>query len=241
MILYIYDTIMRGMSEAVTLEEVLNKSRSVVFNQDCMEGMASLPDNHFDLAVVDPPYGIGAGERRGDTGKNKHIKQREYKYGDWDKQPPSQVYFDTLKRISKNQIIWGGNYFDLGQSKCYIVWNKKNGDNFYADCELAWASFDSAVRMFEYRWFGFLQEHCGNDKEHRIHPTQKPIALYDWIYKNYLPEGGKVIDTHLGSGSNRIAAYKAGNIDFTGYEIDKDYYEAQEKRFKQHISQLKLF
>lgn len=206
---------------------------------DCLLEMKKFPDKFFDLAIVDPPYGINAALRRGDTGKNRHIKQKDYKYGDWDSKSPDLEYFHELRRVSKNQIIWGGNYFDLGASKCYIVWNKKNGENLYADCELAWASFDSAVRMFEYRWFGFLQEKSGDAKEERIHPTQKPVDLYKWILKNYAKEGDKILDTHLGSGSSRIAAYDMG-FEFWGYEIDKYYFEAQEKRFKQHISQLTL-
>jgi site-specific DNA-methyltransferase (adenine-specific) len=211
-----------------------------VFNRDCMEAMKEFPDKFFELAIVDPPYGIGAGKRRGDTGKNKHIKQKDYKYGDWDSKRPDLEYFHELRRVSVNQIIWGGNYFDLGPSQCYVVWNKKNGENLYADCELAWASFNSAVRMFEYRWFGFLQEKSGDEKEERIHPTQKPIALYKWLLKNYAKEGDKILDTHLGSGSSRIAADQMG-FDFWGYELDKDYFEASVKRFNQYKAQTTLF
>lgn len=127
----------------------------------------------------------------------------------------------------------------MNPSSCWIVWDKQNSADF-ADCELAYTSFNSAVRKFSFRWNGMLQQDMKN-KEQRIHPTQKPVALYDWIYKNYLPEGGKVIDTHLGSGSNRIAADKAGNIDFTAYELDKDYFEAQEKRWSNYKAQLKMF
>jgi site-specific DNA-methyltransferase (adenine-specific) len=207
---------------------------------DCMEYMKTVPDKHFDLGIVDPPYGINAGRRRGDTGKNKHIKQKDYDYGEWDSSPPDDEYFSELKRVSKNQIIWGGNYFNLGASKCYIVWNKKNGDNYYADCELAWASFDSAVRMFEYRWFGFLQEKSGDAKEDRIHPTQKPVDLYRWLLKNYAKEGDKILDTHLGSGSIAIACHDY-KFELVGCELDKDYYEAACKRFKNHVAQQKLF
>ena len=155
---------------------------------------------------------------------------------EWDMNPPDATYFKELIRISINQVIWGGNYFldHLGSSRCFLVWDKMNGTNPMADAELAWTSYDKSVRMFR-------MHHFSQGYDAKIHPTQKPVKLYDWIYKNYLPQGGKVIDTHLGSGSNRIAADKAGNIDFTGFELDKDYYEAQEKRWKGFKAQTRLF
>jgi site-specific DNA-methyltransferase (adenine-specific) len=213
---------------------------SIVENRDCMEAMAEFPDKFFDLAVVDPPYGIeiniSMGRRKGDKKSNYH------KFAGNDKEIPTAEYFDQLFRVSKNQIIWGGNYMieHLYASSCWVIWDKLNGASDFADCEMAWTSFDTAVRKFAYRWAGMLQGNMAN-KENRIHPTQKPVALYDWIYKNYLPQGGKVLDTHLGSGSNRIAAHKAGNIDFWGYELDEDYYLAQEKRFDNYIKQTNLF
>jgi site-specific DNA-methyltransferase (adenine-specific) len=142
--------------------------------------------------------------------------------------------------VSTNQIIWGGNYFieHLKNTSCVVVWDKDNSGNF-ADCELAWTSFKSAVRKFQYRWNGMLQENMKN-KEYRQHPTQKPVALYEWILKNYAKPGDKILDTHLGSGSSRIAAYDA-DLDFTGYEIDEDYFNAQEARFKAHTSQIRIF
>ena len=155
---------------------------------------------------------------------------------------PEKPYWDELLRVSKNQIIWGANHFISKipfDSSCWIVWDKDNGKNDFADCELAWTSFNKAVRKFEFRWHGMLQGNMKN-KEQRIHPTQKPIPLYQWIYKNYLPGGGKVIDTHLGSGSNRIAADKAGNINFVGMELDKDYFDAQEKRWNNYKAQLTI-
>lgn len=213
---------------------------SEVFNEDCMIGMARYPDKYFDLAVVDPPYGIRQDGHR-ENNHSKLAKSKKYHKALWDQKRPDETYFKELFRISKNQIIWGANNYPeyLRQSPCWLVWDKNNSGNF-ADCELAYGSFDTSVRLFKYTWNGMLQENRA-DKEERIHPTQKPVALYDWIYKNYLPEGGKVIDTHLGSGSNRIAANKAGNIDFTGFELDKDYYEAQEKRWKGFIAQTRLF
>ena len=153
---------------------------------------------------------------------------------------PDDLYFIELFRVSKNQIIWGANHFGhLAPASCWVVWDKLTGDNGYADCELAWTSFDTAVRKFTFRWQGMLQGNM-SEKEERMHPTQKPVSLYKWLLKNYAKEGDKILDTHLGSGSSRIAAYDMG-FDFTGYELDKDYFEAAEKRFNQHKAQLKLF
>ncbi len=193
---------------------------------DCMEGMKQFPDKYFDLAVVDPPYGIDRnGMNMGNSIFNKDNKK-------WDNEIPSKEYFKELFRISKNQIIWGGNYFPLPQSQYFCIWDK--GETMYgrdfAECEYAWV-FVGGTRIFK----------KSPNQHDRIHPTQKPVALYDWIYNNYLPEGGKVLDTHLGSGSNRIAADRAGNIDFTAYELDTEYFDAQEKRFQDYKSQLTLF
>jgi site-specific DNA-methyltransferase (adenine-specific) len=194
-----------------------------------MEYMSGIPDKYFDLAVVDPPYGIG--EDGGSARTRGSKKTNGIKKG-WDNKRPDWFYFNELARVSKNQIIWGGNYFAdlLPASRCWIYWQKDMGGDF-ADGELAWTSFDSVLKQFRKRSESF----------NRIHPTQKPVALYQWIYTNYLPQGGKVLDTHLGSGSNRIAADKMGNIDFVGCELDKDYFEAQEKRFADYKKQLKLF
>ena len=188
---------------------------------DCMEGMKQYPDKHFDLAVVDPPYGIG--RDGGETGKHWKV----YESKGWDASTPPDEYFFELFRVSKNQVIWGANYFskNLPPSMGWIFWDKGQKLTM-SDGELAFTSFDRALRSVVLNRCK-IGEFGGN-----IHPTQKPVALYDWIYHHYLPNGGRVLDTHLGSGSNRIAAHKAGNIDFTGYETDKDYYEAQEKRFE---------
>ena len=231
------------------------KTNSEAYNIDCMELMAKYPDKYFDLAVVDPPYGIKedgeSNHSRG--GKTKfggkfaksgsYVKHKLYTPKNWDKEPATREYFQELIRVSKHQIIWGANHFISRipyDSRCWIVWDKDNGGNDFADCELAWTSFNTAVRRFKFRWAGMLQGNMRN-KEYRIHPTQKPVVLYDWIYQKYLPNGGKVLDTHLGSGSNRIAAYKAGNIDFIASEIDKEYFEAQEKRFSNYKMQLRMF
>ncbi len=213
--------------------------KSEVYNMDCMTGMALTPDKYYDLAVVDPPYGIKQNGHRENQTRSKLAKSKKYHIALWDQLAPDVEYFNELFRISKLQIIWGANHFISKipyDSSCWLVWNKKSGKNHFADAELAWTSFNTAVRTFDFKWQGMLQEDMKN-KESRIHPTQKPIKLYEWIYHNYLPDGGKVLDTHLGSGSNRIAAHKAGNIDFIGYEIDRDYIEAQEKRWKNFIAQ----
>jgi site-specific DNA-methyltransferase (adenine-specific) len=213
----------------------MNKYLSEVTNEDCMEGMARYPDKYFDLAIVDPPYGIGVS--KGKWGSSNKGKVTDYGKKYWDKSIPNNEYFKEILRTSKNQIIWGGNYFYLKPSSCWIVWDKLNSADF-ADCELAWTSFNTAVKKFTYRWNGMLQQNM-KDKEQRIHPTQKPVALYKWILSNYAKQGNKILDTHLGSGSSRIAAYEMG-FDFTAFELDKEYFEAQEKRYKAHIAQLKL-
>jgi len=196
---------------------------SIVYNADCIAGMKQYPDNHFDLAVVDPPYGIGISSN---PVRQKHNKKT------WDSAIPNDEYFKELFRVSKNQIIWGGNYFPLPPSQGFLIWDKVQPHDFsLAMCEFAWISFQSPAKMYKKS----VQAEQG-----KIHPTQKPITLYDWIYANYLPDGGLVLDTHLGSGSNRISADKRGNIDFVGYEIDKDYFNAQEKRWRDYKSQLTI-
>jgi site-specific DNA-methyltransferase (adenine-specific) len=212
---------------------------SEVYNMDCVAFMREYPDKYFDLAVCDPPYGIGASNyKRGGTQHGRSLsKCKIYDAKDWDNKPPSIEYFTELFRVSKNQIIWGANHFISlmpYDSSCWIVWDKDNGDNLYADCELAWTSFDKAVRKYRFKWHGMLQENMKN-KEVRMHPTQKPVKLYEWLLKNYAKEGNRILDTHLGSGSSRIAAQKLG-FDFYGAEIDKDYFEASEKRFKEAVS-----
>lgn len=217
---------------------------NVAYNMDCMEYMRTLPDNAFDLAVVDPPYGIGASDyKRGGTQHGKSLAVcKVYDAKQWDNDAPSDEYFSELFRVSKNQIIFGANHFISKMpydSPSWIVWDKQNGDNGYADCELAWTSFKRAVRKYEFKWHGMLQGNM-KDKEVRIHPTQKPVALYRWIFKNYAKHGDKILDTHLGSGSSRIAAWDAG-LDFVGTEIDAEYFRMEEERFKKHIAQGRLF
>jgi len=204
---------------------------SEVFNEDCMEGMKQYPDKFFDLAIVDPPYGIlsNAGDRLDKYGTT-HKK--------WDEAIPSNEYFIELQRVSKDQIIWGGNYFPYlwrGGCKGFIFWHKHQPVENWAKGELAWTSFDKPANCFDFMCYGNVNQDKG-----RFHPTQKPLKLYKWLLDKYAKEGDKILDTHLGSGSSRIAAYLMG-FDFYGFEIDKDYFEAQEKRFKEQTAQGSLF
>jgi len=213
-----------------------------LLNIDCMEYMKTAPDKYFDLAIVDPPYGIGeSGKTNKSRGKLAVAKDYKSFAGD-DLKPPDREYFIELERVSKNQIIWGANHFiDLigKRSPCWIVWDKVNGESDFADCELAYSSFKTAVRKFQFQWAGMLQGNMKN-KEHRIHPTQKPKALYDWLLHTYAKPGQKILDTHLGSGSSAIAAHYYG-VDFVGCELDKDYYESAVKRFYLQTAQDTLF
>ena len=214
------------------------------FNMDCMEAMKQFPDKYFDLAVVDPPYGIKAAKytRGGKQYGHSVAPSADYGCATWDNAPPDNEYFNELRRVSKNQIVWGANHFISRfpmDSSCWVVWDKENGDNGYADCELAWTSFTCAVRIFRFRWQGMLQGDMKH-KETRIHVTQKPVALYTWLYERFAKPGDKILDTHLGSGSSRIAAYEMG-LDFTGYEINKVIFDLEEERFKSHTAQMNLF
>ena len=209
---------------------------SQVTNEDCMELMSRYPDKHFDLAIVDPPYGINGG---GDNRKAIHTKsgnnlKRLGKAGglEWDKDIPRQEYWDELMRVSKNQIIWGGNYFldYLGATRCFITWDKMTYIPSMSQIELAWTSFQEHSKLVK----------INSNQSDRIHISQKPIKLYDWLLQNYAKPNDLILDTHLGSGSSRIAAYKMG-FDFYACELDRDYFEAQEKRFKEYKSQLILF
>ena len=199
--------------------------------------MARYKDNHFDLAIVDPPYMenideyMGMNKRLENKGKVKVYSNVE-NFG-----KPKDNYFNELKRVSKNQIIWGCNHFNnFGFGR--IIWDKDNSGQFN-DCELAYQSKSNAVRIYKCRWNGMLQYDMKN-KERRIHPTQKPIKLYEWLLMNYAKEGDKILDTHLGSGSIAIACHNLG-FDLTACELDREYYEAAMKRLEQHKSQLKMF
>lgn len=196
---------------------------------DCMEFMKTVPDKYYELAIVDPPYGIGedGGRFRGRKGGGHRIHIKK----EWDNKTPDILYFNELSRISQNQIIWGAIYFTnyLQQSRGWIYWNKMMGGDF-SDGDLAWTSFDKPLKSFT-----FCNKYHG-----QIHPTQKPVALYKWLLTNYAKPHDKIFDSHVGSGSSRIACYDLG-FDFEGCELDADYWQGQEDRFKTHINQQSLF
>ncbi|SFL08825.1 site-specific DNA-methyltransferase (adenine-specific) [Porphyromonadaceae bacterium KH3CP3RA] len=206
-----------------------------------MDYMKSIPDNFFRLAITDPPYGIREDGKRNAT-RGLLAKPTKYKpYWGGDRQAPGVEYFQELQRISVNQIVWGANHFidnisGSRNSSCWIVWDKDNAGTDFADCELAWTSFKSAVRKFKFRWNGMLQEDMKN-KEKRIHPNQKPVALYRWLLQKYAKKNDRIFDSHLGSGSHRIAAYQLG-LDFYACEIDAHYYHLQEQRFFKECLQI---
>ena len=207
-----------------------------VYNQDCMEAMAGFDDNQFDLAIVDPPYGIDLANMNmgiGNTPKASKLKNRKWKAKDWDSETPNKEYFTELFRVSKNQIIWGGNYFDLPPCGKFIIWDKEIPKGLsFSDCEYAWTSFKGANKIFRYSAY--------RNKSEKFHPTQKPPTLYDYCLMNFAKDGNKILDTHLGSGSIAIACHNLG-YDLEGYELDKDYYEAAKKRLQEHQSQLRIF
>lgn len=209
------------------------------YNMDCVAGMREFPDKYFDLAVVDPPYGIKQG---GDTNHTRGKLATSKKYHAFDDgQAPDREYFSELRRVSKNQIIFGANHFIDRipiPSSCWIVWDKENGKTDFADCELAWTSFNKAVRKFSFRWQGMLQGDMKN-KERRIHPTQKPVALYKWILANYANEGDLILDTHVGSASSLIACEDMG-LKYVGFEIDPTFYKESKERLDNHAAQLSI-
>lgn len=238
--------------------------RSVVHLGDCVVGMKLYPDKHFDLAIVDPPYGINApnltmGSNPSRKGRDKRgeiqygsvsiaqqLKKGRLNQGagklkdralntmncNWDFEKPTQEYFDELFRVSKHQIIWGGNYYDLGPCRCFIIWNKKQPWENFSQAEFAWTSFDKPAKVFTFSNRG------GANREKKIHPTQKPVELYDFCFKRFTEEGMRVLDTHLGSGSSRISADKFG-LNFEAFEIDEVYYQAQEERYSIYKKQLR--
>jgi len=201
-----------------------------------MTALKEMQDNQFDLAIVDPPYGINA-----EQGTNRASRKQfaDKKYG-WDNKPPSEFYYRELFRVSKNQVIWGANHFieniPNANSKSWLVWDKKNPDRCFADAELAWCSRIDNVRIINLKRVQELNKRDGG----KIHPTQKPVALYEWIIMRYTKPGDKILDTHLGSGSIAIACHNLG-FDLEGYELDKDYFDAAKKRLQQHQAQKRLF
>ncbi len=213
-----------------------------LYNMDCMEAMKKAPDNHWDLAIVDPPYGIGISKSKtGTVIRNKSDKDI-FKPKTWDLSIPDQNYFDELRRVSIKQIIWGGNYFldILGYCKAPIIWDKKNGESLYADGEMAWTSKNMPrnLKIFRHQWCGAFKDSERNTI--KIHPTQKPVALYTWLLDRYAKDGDRILDTHLGSGSIALACHDMG-FHLDGFELDKEYFDAASKRLKNHQRQMKLF
>ena len=205
-----------------------------LYNDDCMNVMKTFKDKQFDLAIVDPPYGIGASEMQmGNNAKKKWSKGKN-----WDNETPTAEYWEQLFRVSKNQIVWGGNYFELPLTKSWIVWDKNNGESGFADGEMAWTSFNKPMRIKKIHWTGSASN--WEDTNGKIHPTQKPVALYKWLLKNYAKEGDTILDTHFGSLSIGIACHDLG-FELTAIELDKDYYEAGKKRLIEHQMQLTIF
>ena len=215
----------------------------LITNECNMELMARYEDNHFDLAIVDPPYGIGEdgskGVRTSPSRPNSYLRKPKHKAKGWDNVVPDKEYFIELLRVSKNVIVFGANHFIENipnqNSSCWIVWDKKNGGTDFADCELAWSNMKTAVR--KYTIHKFEATRGGKDC---IHPTQKPVKLYEWLLMNYAKEGDKILDTHLGSGSIALACHNLG-FDLTACELDKEYYDAAMRRITEHKQQLRMF
>lgn len=228
------------------------------YNMDCMDGMRQFPDNYFDLAIVDPPYGINVPNMTMGTNKNRkdgyssvstaqQLKQKKLNYGcgklsneelnasdcEWDKKPPGPEYFEELFRVSKNQIIWGGNYFNLPPTRGIIVWDKMQSWENFSQVEMAWTSFNVPAAIFRYH-------NSGGNLEKKIHPTQKPIILYEWSLTKYAKPGYKILDTHVGSASSLIACYRKG-FEFIGFEKCKFHYDMAKERLKEEMSQQNLF
>ena len=214
------------------------------YNMDCMEGMKQFPDKYFDLAIVDPPYGgvtqggYATNQVSGGIARNRN----DYVLDVWQQNAPDQAYFEELFRVSKNSVIWGGNYF-IEQihrnSQCWLVWDKQKPQGItYADAELAWTSFNLGVKVFRYTWNGMLQGDMKN-KEHKIHPTQKPKNLYKWVLQNFAKSGDLILDTHVGSASSLIACEEMG-LKYVGFELSEEYYKLATKRLNTHKSQVSI-
>lgn len=200
-----------------------------ITNEDNMKLMARYPDNYFELAIVDPPYGINAGKMTMGSGKHKFKKGK-----DWDNSIPNDEYFKELFRVSKNQIIWGGNYFHLPLNNNWVIWDKLNPNLSFSEAELAWCSINKNVRVF--KRYSAMEDDDGKKQ----HPTQKPILLYKYCLEKYAKQGDKILDTHLGSGSIAIACHDYG-FDLTACELDKEYYQKAIQRIENHVKQLTLF
>ncbi|MFT8352765.1 DNA-methyltransferase [Clostridium saccharoperbutylacetonicum] len=222
-----------------------------LYNLDCMEGMKEIPDKYFDLAIVDPPYFNGPNKRQyyGRRINKLNIKRREYSQIEgWD--IPNEQYFKELLRVSKNQIVWGSNYFDYYLGPGLIIWDKVNGKSSYSDCEIAYCSIHDSTKLFRYMWNGMNQGKSLSEghimlgdkskNEKRIHPTQKPVNLYKWLLMNYANQGDKILDTHVGSASSLVACHEMG-FDFLGFELDKNMYELARNRLEDVMNQISMF
>lgn len=208
---------------------------------DCMEYLAKCEDNAFELAIVDPPYGLGEDGKKSHS-RGGNYKATKYKAKEWDKEHVKRNVLTEIQRCSKNQIIWGANHFANefdSSSSGWIVWDKMEKTNDFSTCELAYTSFNKGLRRFKFLWSGYWQGDMKN-KEQRIHPTQKPVKLYEWLLMNYAKEGDRILDTHLGSGSIAIACHNLG-FDLVGCELDKDYFDAASNRLEKHKQQLRMF
>lgn len=219
---------------------MIEKWLNTIRQGDCLELMKQLPDKCIDLVLTDPPYGIGQDKdqerKSGYKGKRQLGVRKGYGFSNWDNEVPNKEYFEQMMRISKNQIFFGGNYFAhlIPPSSCWIVWDKDNGANDFADCELAWTSFDTAIRKFKWKWHGMLQEQMGKHKEFRQHPTQKPVKLFEWILSKYSKETDIILDPYAGSGTTGRAAKNLGRP-FILFEKEPSYCEIANKRLEQEV------
>ena len=214
------------------------------YNIDCMKGMKEFPDNYFDLAICDPPYGgvTQGGYMSNKMGGGVAKNRNDYHLSLWQCERPSEEYFKELQRVSKNQIIWGGNYYAsmLPDSQCWVVWDKEKPEGVsFADVELAWTSFNLAAKIFHFAWNGMLQGDMKN-KERKIHPTQKPVALYKWLISKFAKEGDTILDTHVGSASSLIACHEMG-FKYVGFELDETYYKESKERLENETAQMNLW
>lgn len=220
--------------------------KNTVIHADCLDVMRSIPDKSVDLILTDPPYGINISARRtiggNPAGRNKKVKHTQHDILTWDKKTPSREYFNEMFRISKNQIIFGANYFleYLKNTNCFLVWDKKNGNNYFSDCELAWTSFKTAVRKYEYMWCGMIQEYMGDMKEKRVHPTQKPFRLFVEILKDYSKDCDTIFDPFAGSGTTAIACMLTGR-NYILVEKEKKYVDIINRRIREHKEDYALY
>lgn len=211
-----------------------------IYNEDSLQAMRGMSDGQFDLAIVDPPYGLdfGSFNRTNKASDGTRYKANKYHNGDWDKSIPTEEYWSELMRVSKNQIVWGGNYFPLPPTQCVVFWYKHQPVANFADGEMAWTSFKKPALCFDFPYYGGIQGKTKADV--KIHPTQKPVQLYEWLLAKFANEGDKILDTHLGSGSIAVACWNM-KYDLTAYEISKEYYDAACKRIETHKAQIQMF